>query len=64
MTDFTYAPGRFVAVCSGATIAMLDRSVEHPLVTLVWDAAAAGWSARMVAVPVLGTEFRRHYDAS
>ena len=42
MTDFTYAPGRFVAVCSGATIAMLDRSVEHPLVTLVWDAAAAG----------------------
>lgn len=29
-----------------------------------WDAAAAGWSARMVSVPAIGTEFRRHYDVA
>jgi hypothetical protein len=29
-----------------------------------WDAAAAGWSARMQATPTLGQEFRRHYDAA
>ena len=29
-----------------------------------WDAAAAGWSARMVSAPPLGAEFRRLYDAS
>ena len=29
-----------------------------------WEAAAAGWSARMTSVPVLGTEFRRHYDVA
>jgi len=29
-----------------------------------WDAAAAGWSSRMTAVPAMGPEFRRHYDAA
>lgn len=29
-----------------------------------WAAAADGWCARMNAVPALGAEFRRHYDAA
>jgi len=29
-----------------------------------WDAAAAGWGARMTNVPGLGAEFRRHFDVS
>lgn len=29
-----------------------------------WEAAAAGWTARMQQVPALGQEFRRHYDAA
>ncbi|MDO9175727.1 MAG: hypothetical protein Q7V62_13050 [Actinomycetota bacterium] len=29
-----------------------------------WDAAAAGWSARMTSVPAIGPEFRRHYDVA
>lgn len=29
-----------------------------------WDRAAEGWVARMSAVPALGPEFRRHYDAA
>ena len=29
-----------------------------------WDAAGAGWSSRMTAVPSLGAEFRRHYDVA
>lgn len=29
-----------------------------------WDTAAAGWSARMVAVPAIGPEFRRYYDVA
>jgi hypothetical protein len=29
-----------------------------------WDSAAAGWSARMVAVPAIGPEFRRYYDVA
>jgi hypothetical protein len=29
-----------------------------------WDAGAAGWTARMTAVPAIGPEFRRHYDVA
>lgn len=29
-----------------------------------WEAAAAGWSSRMTAVPAMGPEFRRHYDVA
>ena len=29
-----------------------------------WDAAAAGWTARMTATPAVGPEFRRHYDVA
>jgi hypothetical protein len=29
-----------------------------------WEAAAAGWSGRMTAVPAIGPEFRRHYDVA
>ena len=29
-----------------------------------WEAAAAGWTARMTAVPAIGPEFRRYYDVA
>lgn len=29
-----------------------------------WEAAGAGWSGRMTAVPAIGPEFRRHYDVA
>jgi hypothetical protein len=29
-----------------------------------WDAAAAGWTARMQQYPGMGAEFRRHYDVA
>ncbi len=39
-------------------------AAQRGISTADWEAAAAGWSARMVSVPVIGTEFRRHYDVS
>lgn len=29
-----------------------------------WEAAAAGWTARMTSVPAIGPEFRRYYDVA
>ncbi len=29
-----------------------------------WDAAAAGWTARMQQYPGVGTEFRKYYDVA
>jgi hypothetical protein len=29
-----------------------------------WEAAAAGWTARMTTVPAIGPEFRRYYDVA
>ena len=29
-----------------------------------WEAGAAGWTARMTAIPAIGPEFRRYYDVA
>lgn len=41
-----------------------DFAAQRGISAADWEAAAAGWTARMTAVPPLGREFRRHYDVA
>lgn len=44
--------------------AAVGAAAQRGITSDQWRSAAEGWAARMQAVPALGTEFRRHYDAA
>ncbi len=57
-------------ICKQVANAGYDQSLatgfaaQKGLTSTDWDAAAAGWAARMTADPAVGREFRHYFDAA